>query len=129
MKSEENNLSSKKLRDAVSRLKEGVKAAKDELDKDGVIKRFEFTFELFWKSLKIFLQEEGIECRSPKGCLKAAFRLGFIQDETLFLGMLEDRNKMAHIYHREESARIFELIKKDYLPAIESVLGKLESSD
>ena len=36
----------KKLKDAYQRLEEGVKQAKDELDKDGVIQRFEFTFEL-----------------------------------------------------------------------------------
>lgn len=43
----------KKLKDAYQRLEEGVKQAKDELDKDGVIQRFEFTFELLWKALKL----------------------------------------------------------------------------
>lgn len=55
-----------KFKDALSRLKEGAFQAKDELDKDGVIQRFEFTFELLWKSLKIFLGDEGIECRTPQ---------------------------------------------------------------
>ncbi|PIU64923.1 MAG: hypothetical protein COS84_07640 [Armatimonadetes bacterium CG07_land_8_20_14_0_80_40_9] len=55
-----------KLGDAFSRLKEGALQAKDELDKDGVIQRFEFTFEQFWKSLRIFLEDEGLECRTPK---------------------------------------------------------------
>jgi len=46
---------------ALSSLEEGVKEAKGELEKDGVIQRFEFTFELMWKTLKIFLYDEGIE--------------------------------------------------------------------
>ena len=59
--------------DALSRLKEGVANSRDELDKDGVIQRFEFTFELLWKTTIIFLEEQGIICRSPKDCLVDAF--------------------------------------------------------
>lgn len=52
--------SMKKLQYAFSRLKEGADSAADELDKDGVIQRFEFTFELLWKTLKLFLADQGI---------------------------------------------------------------------
>jgi len=69
---EEVKLSASKLKDAFTKLREGASAVKDELDRDGVIQRFEFTFELLWKTLKIFLGEEGIECRSPKECLRSA---------------------------------------------------------
>jgi len=41
-----------KLKEALRRLNEGLKKAKDQLDRDGVIQRFEFTFELLWKTLK-----------------------------------------------------------------------------
>lgn len=41
-----------KFKDALGRLREGAAQARDELDKDGVIQRFEFTFELMWKALK-----------------------------------------------------------------------------
>lgn len=54
---------------ALSSLEQGIKEAKGELEKDGVIQRFEFTFELMWKTLKIFLYNEGIECKSPRDCL------------------------------------------------------------
>jgi nucleotidyltransferase substrate binding protein (TIGR01987 family) len=110
-----------KFNDAFSRLKEGALQAKDELGKDGVIQRFEFTFELLWKSLKVFLEYEGIECRTPRECLKSAFRIGIIEDEQVFLDMLEDRNKTSHIYDKEESEKIFRRIKNDYLPQIEKV--------
>ena len=43
-----------KLEKAFSKLKEGAASAQDELDKDGMIQRFEFTFEQLWKTLKNF---------------------------------------------------------------------------
>lgn len=122
---EEIKYSFNKLNDAFVRLKEGVKEAKDELGKDGVIQRFEFTFELLWKTLKIFLREKGIDVNTPKDNLKEAFRLGWLREESVFLDMLEDRNKTSHIYDKEASEEIFERIKKDYLPVIEGIVVEL----
>jgi len=67
--------------DAMNRLREGATEAKDELDRDGVIQRFEFCFELLWKTLKVFLEDRGLEVRSPKDSLKASFGQGWITDE------------------------------------------------
>lgn len=107
----------KKLNEAINRLEEGCLSAKDDLEKDGVIKRFEFTFELFWKSLKIFLEDQGILCKSPKGCLIEAFRFGLLSNESVFLNMLEDRNLTSHVYDQLTSDKIFERIKAEYLKA------------
>ena len=111
---------------AVGRLREGISVAVDELDRDGVIQRFEFCFELLWKTLKIFLEDKGLEARSPKDSLRAAFGQGWITDEDAFLDMLEDRNKTSHIYSREESQRIFDRIKQQHLLQIEALARRLE---
>jgi nucleotidyltransferase substrate binding protein (TIGR01987 family) len=58
---------------ALERLQDAVQRASDDLDKDGVIQRFEFTFELFWKMLKAVLKYQGIECYSPRQCIKAKY--------------------------------------------------------
>lgn len=115
-----------KFEDALNRLNEGASQAKDELDKDGVIQRFEFTFELLWKALKIFLENEGMSGKTPKECLKSAFRVSVISDEEVFLNMLEDRNKTSHIYSKQESERIFQSIKDVYLPGMQRVLDRLK---
>ena len=111
---------------AISKLHKGVLSAKDELDKDGVIQRFEFTFELFWKTLRVFLRDSGIETKTPKESLKEAFRVGWLDDEDIFLDMLEDRNKTSHIYDKETSEVIFERIKDSYIICIQQVLDKLK---
>lgn len=122
---EEIKYSINKFKNAVNRLKEGVAQVKDELDEDGVIQRFEFTFELLWKTLKIYLEDEGVQCKTPKECLKEAFRIDLMEDGEIFLDMLEDRNRTLHIYNKKESEKIFQRIKNDYLAHIEKILNKL----
>ena len=115
-----------KLSQAVLRLKEGILNATDDLDKDGVIQRFEFTFELFWKTLKIYLNDKGVVCRTPKDSLKEAFNIGFLGDEATFLNMLLDRNRTSHVYSQKVSEEIFKRIQNEYFPAIEGTLKKLQ---
>jgi len=119
----------KKLEDGFSRLKEGAENTSDDLDRDGVIQRFEFTFELLWKTLKVFLEEEkGLICHTPKDCLKEAFRMEWIEGEEIFLGMLKDRNKSSHVYEETEAKKIFGRIKGKYIGAMEKVVEKLKES-
>jgi nucleotidyltransferase substrate binding protein (TIGR01987 family) len=118
---EEIKVSLDKFSGALERLKEGAKSAKDDLEKDGVIQRFEFTVELLWKTLKIILGHEGIICNTPRECLKSAFRIGLIKDDEEFLNMLEDRNRTSHIYSKEESEEIFYRIKENYLQILDDV--------
>ena len=116
----------KKLQEAFGRLKEGTKAAADELDKDGVIQRFEFTFELLWKTLKLFLSDQGILIKSPKESLQEAFKFGLFENEDIFLDMLDDRNLSSHIYSRIDSEKIYERIKNSYVKEIENLLTGLK---
>ncbi len=108
-------LSAKNFHKAVTKLEQGIEEAEDELDRDGIIQRFEFTFELFWKTLKLILEFEGWECKSPRSCLKQAFRHEYIDEGEIYLDMLEDRNRSTHIYKEEMSKDIFERVKNDYL--------------
>jgi len=64
------------FKQALLRLQEAVEIAKDDLDKDGALQRFEFCIELLWKSLKAALSYQGIECYSPRSCIKEAFKAG-----------------------------------------------------
>ena len=117
-----------KLKNATQKLKEGIEQAKDELDKDGVIQRFEFTFELLWKALKIYLEYQGILVKTPRDSFVEAFRIDLISDEKIFLDMLEDRNNTSHIYDKETSEKIFNRIKKNYQTEIAKVIELLNKS-
>lgn len=118
----------KKLKDAHKRLEEGIKQTKDELDKDGVIQRFEFTFELLWKALKIYLEHQGIIVKTPRDSFVEAFRINLFDDEKIFLDMLEDRNNTSHIYNKVTSEKIFNRIKKNYSSEIAKIIDQLKIS-
>lgn len=123
----ENKLSITKLQRAYNRLEEGAANAWEQLHKDGVIKRFEFTFELFWKTLKIHLMDKDEITNSPREALKAAFRRGWLGiDEQIFLDMLDDRNISTHIYSEQESDQIFQRIKDVYIAVIGEVIERLK---
>lgn len=126
MKKTEVLLSINKLKKAFETLKEGTIQANSQLEKDGVIQRFEYTFEIFWKTLKILLSYLGIECHSPRSCIKEAFRQGFIEDDEIFLDMLEDRNRSSHIYEEKTAEEIFERIKEVYTETLENTIKNLE---
>ena len=117
----------KKLNDAYQRLEEGVKQTKDELDQDGVIQRFEFTFELLWKALKLYLEHQGIIVKTPRESFVEAFRINLVGDEKIFLDMLEDRNNTSHIYDKATSNKIFNRIKKKYLSEIAKIVNLLKA--
>ncbi|MFH1727311.1 MAG: HI0074 family nucleotidyltransferase substrate-binding subunit [Pseudomonadota bacterium] len=114
-----------KFKNALDRLIEGVKSSKDELDKDGVIQRFEFTFELLLKTAKIYLEDKGIRTLTPKDALKEAFRIGLITDQDAFLNMLDDRNKTSHIYNQATSEEIYLRIKEQYIDKMSDFLDEL----
>ena len=103
-----------KFEKALKRLKEAVEKAEDELDRDGVIQRFEFTVELLWKTLKAILLYQGVECYSSRDCIKKAFRYGIIDDDEILLDMLEDRNFSLHVYDEATAEEIFNRIKNFY---------------
>ena len=117
-----------KLDKAYKTLQKAVDIAENDLERDGTIKRFEFTFEVLWKMLKINLDYYGIDCNSPKICIKEAFRNKLIDDGEIFLDMLEDRNKTTHIYDDETAGQIFDRIKIVYVKAIEKFISKNRSN-
>jgi len=89
-----------------------------ELEKTGLIKTFEFTFELAWKTLKDLLEFEGFEVKSPRATIKQAFQTGYISDGTGWLDILDKRNLMTHTYDEETSQEVVELIKDKYFALI-----------
>jgi len=66
-----------------------------------------YVFDLAWKCIKIYAREEGIECFSPRRCLKAAFQLGLIAYDESWLCMLADRNLTIHMYRKNIAEEVF----------------------
>lgn len=91
---------------------------------DATIQRFEFTFELFWKTLKVFLYDQGLEANYPKEVLQESYKAGIFNDEQMWLRMLKDRNLTSHTYDEDLADEIFERIQ-GYVPLLRSAYEKL----
>lgn len=119
------------FKNALQRLKEAVEQFEqddtNDLLRDGLIQRFEFTYELGWKTTREYLKELGIVDRnSPKTVFKEAYAQKIIIDETNWLLMLKDRNTMSHMYSEELSQEIARRIIDSYLREFELLLYELE---
>lgn len=87
---------------ALIRMDEVMRKQKDALIRDAAIKRFEFTFDLAWKTMRAFLEErKGITCTSPKECTQEAFHYGLIAHDDLWMRIPEWRNQLVHEYSEE----------------------------
>ena len=93
----------------------------DELQGAGLVQSFEFTFELAWKTLKDYLQDQGLETQFPREVIKQAFATQLIEDGTLWIEMLDKRNELTHTYNQEQAKRAVRTIRNNYFPPIEQV--------
>ncbi|SCX76330.1 nucleotidyltransferase substrate binding protein [Alkaliphilus peptidifermentans] len=99
------------------------------LEKEGLIQRFEYTFELAWKTLKDYLEAKEVEARFPRDVIKAAFHYELIKDGDVWMDMLEKRNILAHTYNEERFNFALKKIKEEYYYAISQVhdyLGEIK---
>jgi nucleotidyltransferase substrate binding protein (TIGR01987 family) len=87
-----------------------------------VIQAFEVTFEATWKLLKHLPEADGLVAESPRRALVAAFKMGIVTDEALWLEMLRDRNLTSHVYHVDLADRIFTSIRDRYVAALEETI-------
>jgi len=87
---------------AITRLEEALALRKDAIVRDSAIQRFEISFELCWKYLKAYLEEEhNAACTSPRTCFRAAFKNGVIDNDPFWIDLTALRNYTVHTYNED----------------------------
>lgn len=89
----------------------------NQLEKEGIIQRFEYTFELAWKVLKDKMEEDGITMVtiSPKYVVRKAYETKYIDDAETWLVMIGDRNQISHTYNFSKFEEIIRSIQNNYI--------------
>lgn len=107
------------LREALERKPEALSL----LEKEGVIQRFEYTFELAWKTLKDYLEESGLVIApvTPREVIKQAFAAKVLSDGQVWINMLDHRNLLSHTYDVSVFEQAVQAIATPYLPAMEKL--------
>ena len=113
---------------AVNRLREALQLAPDSsrIAIDATIQRFEFTFELLWKTLRLFLIDTGIETNSPRAAFEEAYKQKWIDDEQIWLQMMKSRNLTSHTYDEHTADQIYANIHEFNEP-IKSLYERLKA--
>jgi len=98
------------------------------LERAGLVQTFEFSFELAWKTLKDWLDDQGFEARTPREALRQAFAAALLDEEgaEALLDALDKRNLLAHTYRETLAKEAENLIKQRYHPALRCLLQILE---
>ena len=115
---------------ALGRLRAAVKLAEQrelsDLEAQGLIQGFEYTHELAWKTLKNFLEAQGIlNLYGSRDTTRAAFRNGLIENGEVWMDMVDKRNLTSHTYDEEVAAQVVMTIRNAYFAEFEKLLVRL----
>jgi len=99
-----------------------------ELEEQGLIKAFEYTYELAWTTLKDFLEFQGqSDLFGPRDTIQKAFQLNLIEDGEEWMDMLKNRNRTSHTYNQETAREISQAVTTVYYPLFQKLNKKLET--
>ena len=92
-----------------------------DLEQEGLIQRFEYTYELAWKTFKDYLQANGVivDPITPRQVIKEAFAARMIKDGQLWIDMMLHRNLLSHTYDLSRFREVLEAVSNRYLSALE----------
>jgi len=99
--------------------------------RDAIIKRFEYSFDVGWKTAKLFLRERfGAEVQAPKTCFRELRRNELISDgdTEACLQMVDDRNAIVHTYGRQMADEIAKKIRGGYADLLQQLTTVVENN-
>lgn len=108
-------------------LREGIEMLDDPslppIVREGVIQRFEYTFDLAWKTLKDYLvyRKVTLNRSGPADVIRAAFATGYITDGEIWMEALDARNEMSHVYRRQAFDRVLDALRDRYHARLEDL--------
>lgn len=107
-------------------VKEQENQAFSNLEKEGIIQRFEVLIELCWKILKDFLENEGFMVKCPKESVRKAFEYGLLKDCEKWLEALDMRNIISHTYTQSALDENVRYILGTFYPIVQDLYHTLE---
>ena len=94
-----------------------------QLEKEGAIQRFEFAFELAWKTIKDYLEQDGIVVKpaTPRNVIKEAFAASLIDDGQVWIDMMLHRNLLSHTYNSKTFDEVLKVVSERYFSAFDQL--------
>jgi nucleotidyltransferase substrate binding protein (TIGR01987 family) len=114
---------------ALSQLKKFIVKGKElnELEEQGMIQAFEYTFELAWNLLKDYYEYQGVtNLQGSRDAFRLAFNRGLISDGEAWMKMIESRSKTSHTYNEETADEIASAVLNQYYSLFKSLQKTME---
>jgi nucleotidyltransferase substrate binding protein (TIGR01987 family) len=94
-------------------------AVLDEMVKEGLIQRFEYTHELAWKVMKDFAEYQGVtNISGSRDAIREALQMNLIHSGEVWMDMMLSRNKSSHTYNEATANEIYSKILSEYFPEL-----------
>lgn len=104
---------------ALARLEDALAQPETEYLRDAVIQRFEFTFEMAWKTLFRYLWLKGERVAAKAwDVLPAAFEARLITDADTWMRLREMRNDTSHEYDEGKALTVVAFLRQDGIRAL-----------
>ena len=115
----------KQFSSAADRLDAALVQPETEFVRDSIVQRFEFTFELAWKTMQAWLRLSGTDARSPREVLGEALRQGVVGNGDCWSRALEYRNITSNTYDEQKSVDICRFVRSEGAALLRSALKEL----
>ncbi|MFH0341150.1 MAG: HI0074 family nucleotidyltransferase substrate-binding subunit [Chromatiales bacterium] len=113
---------------ALDRLREVAELDETDIIRDSLIQRFEFCYELAWKTMRHYLRDEGVTLPEVPGVVfQSAFAAHLIQSAQAWEKIKDCRNETSHTYDRDKAVEVAAFVRSSALPAFIVLLDKLAS--
>jgi nucleotidyltransferase substrate binding protein (TIGR01987 family) len=99
----------------------------DEIIKEGLIQRFEYTHELGWNTMKEFAEHQGNNnVKGSRDATREGFKINLITDGHVWMDMIDSRNSTSHTYNDDTAQMIYKKIINDYYPVFKEFESTME---
>ncbi len=99
-----------------------------EIERDGLIHRFGYTYELAWNLLKDYLEEQGnTGIQGSKDAFRLAFQNGLITKGEIWMEMVKSRRLSSHTYNEETANEIANAVINQYFSLFTDLLQTFNS--
>lgn len=112
---------------ALARLKEALAQPESSFLRDATIQRFEFTYELAWKAIKLWLESKDITALNAKETLQGAVQQGLIQDGNSWSELHRMRNLTSHTYDEAQAIRVYNFVRTEGVTLFDEVAQEMRS--
>ena len=115
-------------RKAYTQLKNAIAIERlNDLEQEGLIQRFEYTFELAWNVMKDFLEAKGNNgIMGSRDAIRLAFKQGLISDGEIWMEMVKSRVLSSHTYDEETADEVTLAVRKLYYPLLTDFLNTMD---